>query len=85
MPFSGVRALDWTPDGKSVTFAATSQGSTEIWIQSLVGGAPRRMTAIQAPIIFSHSWSPDGKQLALVYGSRTGDAVLITSFKGSEK
>ena len=81
MPFSGVRALDWTPDGKAVTFAATSQGSQDIWIQSLVGGAPRRVTEIQAPSILHHAWSPDGKQLALVYGSRNGDAVLISNFQ----
>ena len=81
MPFSWVGTLDWTPDGKSVTFSAANQGSTDIWIQSLAGGAPRRMTEIQAPAIYQHAWSPDGKQLALVYGSRTGDAVLISNFK----
>ena len=81
MPFSWVATLDWTPDGKSVTFSAANQGSTDIWSQSLAGGAPRRVTEIQAPAIYQHAWSPDGKHLALVYGSRTGDAVLISNFK----
>jgi len=77
--------LDWTPDGKSVTFlAARNQGSSDIWIQSLVGGAPRPMTEILAPYMSYHAWSPDGKQLALVYGRRTGDAVLISNFRGQE-
>ena len=81
MPFWDGGPVNWTPDGKSITFSATSQGSKDIWIQSLVGGAPRRVTEIQAPAIYQHTWSPDGKQLALVYGSRTADAVLISDFK----
>jgi Tol biopolymer transport system component len=81
MPFSGVGSLDWTPDGKSVTFVAANQGSEDIWIQSLAGGAPRRITEIQDPTIGEHAWSPDGKQLALVHESNTCDAVLIGNFK----
>jgi Tol biopolymer transport system component len=81
MPFSRVGSLDWTHDGKSVTFVARNKGSEDIWIQSLVGGAPRRVTEILAPTIGEHAWSPDGKQLALEYGSSTADAVLISNFK----
>jgi hypothetical protein len=39
------------------------------------------MTEIHALAVYNHAWSPDGKQLALVYSSRNGDAVLISNFK----
>jgi serine/threonine protein kinase/Tol biopolymer transport system component len=44
MPFWDGGPLDWTPDGKSVTFAARSELSTDIWIQPLVGGPPSTTT-----------------------------------------
>jgi len=84
-PPIGVGAVDWTPDGRALSFAARNQGVANIWLQPLAGGPPKQLTDFNAFAIFFHAWSPDGKQLALAYGTRIGEAVLISNFKGSEK
>jgi Tol biopolymer transport system component/tRNA A-37 threonylcarbamoyl transferase component Bud32 len=80
-----VGSVDWTPDGRALSFVARNQGVVNIWLQPLAGGPPKQLTDLKAAGIFLHRWSPDGKQLALAYGTRIGDAVLISNFKGSEK
>ena len=44
-----------------------------------------RLNPIDAGYIFGLGWSPDGKHLALIGGTSTSDAVLVSIFLGSEK
>lgn len=67
-PFPGVPmgAYDpaWSPDGTLLAFAAATDGATDIWVVSALGGAPQRVTKLgsaRAP-----AWSPDGSQLAVI-------------------
>jgi Tol biopolymer transport system component len=78
-------AVDWAPDGQSLTFAAEQKGVSHVWTQPLTGGPPKQLTDFETDRILSLAWSRDGKHLAFVRSRATSDAVLISSFTGSEK
>jgi dipeptidyl aminopeptidase/acylaminoacyl peptidase len=60
-PGSDTRAR-WSPEGKTIAFVSTRDGSSQLYLQSLDGGAPKRITKIETEadgVLFS----PDGKYL----------------------
>ncbi len=73
--------IRWTPDGRTVTYIATSAGVSNIWSQPMDGGAPKQLTNFKADQIFWFDWSRDGKQLAVSRGTVTSDVVLISNFR----
>jgi DNA-binding winged helix-turn-helix (wHTH) protein/Tol biopolymer transport system component len=75
--FSPYRQINFTPDGKNLTYDAKSGDVSQIMIQSLDGGEPQPLTDFQSDEIFSFGWSPDGTRLALVRGKLLNDAVII--------
>ena len=74
----GVR---WSPDGRNLTYVATSAGVSNIWIQAVIGGPPQQLTQFREDQIYAFAWSPDGKQLACVRGMTAKDVVLIRDFR----
>ncbi|MGE0442139.1 MAG: amidohydrolase family protein [Gemmatimonadales bacterium] len=62
-PFE-VRFIRWatvSPDGRTLAFQALGR----VYLQSLPGGAPRRLTGTDfGPLEFQPAWSPDGSQIA---------------------
>jgi Tol biopolymer transport system component len=72
----------WAPGGRAITFARVSDGTTNLWRQSLDGGAPSRLTSFKGgDTIASHAWSPDGKMLAMVRVATTRDVVVIKDMR----
>jgi Tol biopolymer transport system component len=71
-------ALRFTPDGRALVYPITREGVTNLWEQSLDGSPPRQLTDFKSDGVFYFDFSRDGKQLALVRGSRTRDGVLIS-------
>ncbi|HEX5080545.1 MAG TPA: hypothetical protein VFY40_00765, partial [Blastocatellia bacterium] len=69
----------WTPDGRALTY--TDTGRSNIWLQPVAGGEPRKMTDFTNDLIFGYEWSPDGKRLACVRGIWERDLVLIKNFR----
>ncbi len=61
-----------SPDGQQVAFVWESDGRSDIFVQSLAGGWPRRITADRAKTIYwwdsEPRWSPDGRRLAITQG-----------------
>jgi Tol biopolymer transport system component len=70
--------MDWTPEGKAVSYRDAADG---IWKQSLDSTGPKRLEGLPQERLYSYSWSPDGKQFAFTRGSTIRDVVLIKSFK----
>jgi len=73
--------IQWTPDSKSIMYSVNTANVSNIWSQSLDGGAPKQVTDFKDLLITAFSWSRDGKQLVCTRGSLLRDAVLITDLK----
>ena len=50
----------WSPDGSSIVFDSTADGNTNVYVVSIRGGKPRRVTKDPAEDV-APSWSRDGK------------------------
>src|SRR5437867_3504281 len=74
----------WSPDGKSIAFlsARPSPGDesarTQVWLLSLSGGDPRRVTSLLNGVTSFH-WSPDGSRLAVLSRSGPSDTAKSPS------
>jgi Tol biopolymer transport system component/DNA-binding winged helix-turn-helix (wHTH) protein len=75
------RALKWAPDGKSLLYAASSDGVGNIWLLPVETGPPRQITNFKADGIFHFDISPDGKDLICARGAWKHDIVLIKNVK----
>jgi dipeptidyl aminopeptidase/acylaminoacyl peptidase len=54
----------WSPDGRTIYFLSTRGGSSQVWRQSLDGGAAQPVTSLPLDV-GSFLLSPDGTKLAL--------------------
>lgn len=75
---SGAR---WTPDGKSVAYIVTENGVSNIWLQPIDGGEPKRLTDFSISSIYNFAYSADGSRLYLARGQQIRDAVLIQNIR----
>jgi DNA-binding winged helix-turn-helix (wHTH) protein/Tol biopolymer transport system component len=78
--FSG-QSLQFTPDGKAVTYAIRENGVDNIWMQPLDGSPGHAITDFKSEQIWSFSLSPDGKSLAVLRGHWDSDVVLLQETK----
>jgi len=78
---AGAGVSHWAPDSRALDYAQTRGGVTNIWRQPLAGGSPKQITNFTSGLMFSFSWSLDGKQLAMARGSRSSDIILISNFR----
>lgn len=67
----------WTPDGKDLSHIGAPPDPSNIWLQSIDGGEPRKLTDFKTDYIFRHAWSRDGKTLYVVRGRPAFDIVLL--------
>ena len=68
----------WNATSDAITFVRTRNGVSNIWSQPIDGGPPRQLTYFNSMVIWSHSWSPDGKYLVMARGNLSRDAVLLS-------
>ena len=66
------RNVYWSRDGRALTYVDTRKGVSNIWSQSLEGGALRPLTDFRAGLIFDFAW-----RVALACGTQTSDVVLM--------
>lgn len=52
----------WSPDGKTIAFNSTRDGSPQIYLIDVTGGEARKITSIPNGTS-NHIWTPDGKSL----------------------
>jgi Tol biopolymer transport system component len=73
----------WTPDSQGLAYVDPIT-QTDLWIQPLDGGAPRRLTRFDgdARVIADFAWSADGSRLAVARAAQTNDIIL---FRGLQR
>lgn len=69
--------IQWTPDGRALSFIDNRDGVSNVWLQPLDGSPPRQLTNFASETIFRFAWSPDGRMIVAERGTETGDIVLI--------
>lgn len=72
--------LDWTPDGRGLSFIRTVNGVSNIWTQPIDGGEPHQETIFTSETIRNFAWSADNRLLCSRY-LRTRDVMLIRNFR----
>jgi dipeptidyl aminopeptidase/acylaminoacyl peptidase len=66
-------------DGSRLIYAIAGQGiESSLWISSLSGGAPVRLTNASAGSEWGGSWSPDGRQFVYYYSQAGKTSTLMT-------
>ena len=75
------RNIQWTPDGKAITYVDRRGGSANLWIQPLDGTPAQQLTNFKEKEYNIHyfAWSPDGRYIVISRGFETFDVVLINS------
>src|SRR5438270_5854120 len=67
--------------GRLKTRTLSSSCVSNIWQQSIAGGAPQQLTNFTTSKIFRLAWSRAGQQLVFERGTESNDATLISDFK----
>jgi len=73
-------SIRWMRDGQAISYMATKNGVSNIWLQTLTGGQPKTITDFTADKIFSFDWSADGKKIVFARGVLRNNLVLIEDF-----
>ena len=53
----------WSPDGKTLAFLSSRGGNSQVYLLSMSGGEPRKLTTLSTGADLFR-WSPDGKTIA---------------------
>jgi Tol biopolymer transport system component len=81
MPRPDWDSLKWTPDSRALTYIATRNGASNLWLQPIDGGAARQLTTFQSQRIFRFAWSPDGESVVCDRGEDLKEIILISDFR----
>ena len=73
----GIQGPRWSPDGTSLQYLLTQNGTTNLWEQPITGQAPRKLTTFASGQVFDFNWSHDRTHLLMARGTRNSDVVLI--------
>ncbi len=72
-----------SPDGKRIIYVRIGQnGVTRLWISSLSGGAPIRLTDAEPSAEYGGSWSPDGNRFAYIQVLGGKDSLMMAKISG---
>ena len=71
----------WTRDNRARTYVDGSGETANVWLQPLSGGPAQQLSNFKEDGVTHCEWSPDGKQIAIVRGAATSDAVIISNFQ----
>jgi Tol biopolymer transport system component/DNA-binding winged helix-turn-helix (wHTH) protein len=77
LPLIGDTAPSFSPDGKELAFARNGKEVSDVWVVSVKGGEPERLSNLNQLCSTGIAWTPDGK--SLVFG---GLALYRVSRKG---
>ena len=66
----------WAPDGDRVAYGSSREGSTNVYWKSADGNSVEERLTSTRYTNFPHSWSPDGKSLALTGSGPHGRPII---------
>jgi serine/threonine protein kinase/Tol biopolymer transport system component len=82
IPVMDWQRIQWTPDGRALTFIKADDGRFNIWRYELVNGSTTQLTDFKTDDqIFAYAWSPDYKELACERGIKVSDVLIIYNQK----
>jgi Tol biopolymer transport system component len=73
--------MRWTPDGKALIHNCDFGDRKNMWLQPVDGSPPRQLTHFDDQLVLGFDLVPGGKELAVVRGVLSRDAVLIKDFR----
>jgi Tol biopolymer transport system component len=73
--------VTWAPDGRSIWYVNTRDGTANLYSQSIDGGSPKQLTKFTDNGVGIFNFSRDGKTIALMRGTVRSDVVLISDFR----
>jgi eukaryotic-like serine/threonine-protein kinase len=71
----------WSPDGRSIWYVNTRDGTPNLYSQSIEGGAPKQLTKFADNGAGIFNFSRDGKTIAFMRATERSDVVLISDFR----
>jgi Tol biopolymer transport system component len=71
--------MEWTPDGNGILFSTVER--TNVWLQSLAGEPPVRVTDLATLDIVRGRRTADGNSLIVARGTAQTDAYLVSNFR----
>jgi len=78
---AGATWFDWSLDGKALDYSLLRRGAANVWRQPVAGGPFQQITKFTTPVMTGFRWSPDGKNLYVVRGTRSADIILLRDTK----
>jgi TolB protein len=83
-PYKWVQCPSLSPDGDRLIFGRTAEdGVTRLWMTSLAGGTPVRLTNWEAGSEFGSVWSPDGTRFAYLQFESGKPSLAVVKTSGS--
>jgi len=76
-----------SPDGTQLAFVRSgsrSFGDLDVWVQSVAGGEPRRVTFEEYDFVCCLAWTSDGAEVLFEAGTPSSSLVLRASLSGGE-
>jgi len=72
--------VQWTADGRALTYIDNRGAVSNIWSQPLDGRAPKQLTQFSSEKIFRFGWSRNQLRLAFERGTEMKDVIVIRDF-----
>jgi hypothetical protein len=78
IPVRDWQRIQWTADGRALTYIDTVNGISNIWSYDLASRLPKQLTDFKTDeTTFAYAWSPDYKQLASLRGTNIRDVMIF--------
>jgi serine/threonine protein kinase len=79
IPVLDWQRIQWTANGRALTYVDTVNGISNIWSYDLASRLPKQLTDFKTDeTTFAYGWSSDYKQLAIHRGTNIRDVMIVS-------